>query len=264
MARTYKTLFLIVAILALPISQTFAAPINYGDFSDIPPGSVMYLDVTESSAPAPLPLFGPPSITGNNLAFLPKAFAAFATSGANDITDGQLNTQVMVLEINNVVAGGLTSLSVTERGDYTLFGTGTTLTNVAAGVSLHVEILEVDGNPIVPINVSSNASFSNSLTSSGPTVLAPWAISSGVSLGSVLAQNQIPFKFGVTKANIVIDNQLLATSEANSIAFIAKKGFSIRPVIEINPDFVIPEPTTLILGLASLLAVTTIRRQAFA
>ena len=85
-----------LAIAALWCANHCAsAAIMYGDFDDIPPGVVMYTDVTESSAtdPISLPLFGAPTIVANDLDFDPMSFGATAPIGPStaDLTDGQLN-----------------------------------------------------------------------------------------------------------------------------------------------------------------------------
>jgi hypothetical protein len=230
-----------------------AAPIHYGDFGpDFPPGGVAYLDVTESSGTDATPLFGVPALTANTLDFDPVGFAASATDGASDVTDGQLNFTLSVLD-----GAGATSLLLHESGDYTLFGSGTTATAAAAGVSIEIDILEVDQVALTtPIPVFANASIGLNLVNNGPVVLAPWSIGLLVDFGFVLDANNIDFDLGVTKAEVVIDDELLASSEDLSIARLAKKDFLIAPGIEGNP---IPEPGTL--ALFALSGLVFLRRR---
>ena len=63
-------------VLGVVTGASLAAPINYGDFSDIPPGAVMYTDVTETAnTPGDSePLFGAPVVSGNALRFLSDHF----------------------------------------------------------------------------------------------------------------------------------------------------------------------------------------------
>jgi len=50
---------------------------------------------------------------------------------------------------------------------------------------------------------------------------------------------------------LVIDNQLLALSEAGSLSFIAKKDFSLSTAVVLDPEFSVPEPTSMaLMGLA--------------
>lgn len=235
-------------------SSSVAGTISYGDFGpDFPPGITMYQDVQESSGTDAVPLYGAPTVSGDKLDFDPAGYVAYATAGGSDITDGQLNLNVMVLKgLNNAVAGGLTSLLVSESGEYSLFGSGTAATSVAAGLSANVQILEVDGNPITPINVFASNSISRDLVTDGPVVLAPWSNGLLVEFGPVLTANNVDFDFGVTKAKIVFNDQLIAISEPLSTAFIAKKDFVLEPGIVPNPDFEIPEPTSVILAVALL------------
>jgi hypothetical protein len=234
-----------------------AASINYGDFGpDYPPGIVIYQDVQESSGtdPIPPPRFGAPTLTVDQLDFDPTEFVASATGGGSDITDVQLNFDLMVFEVNDVVAGGLTSLLLSESGDYTLFGAGTALTSVAAGISLSIQILEVDGMPITPIDAFASNSITRDLVSDGPVQLAPWSNGVLFEFGPLLAANQIEYTYGVTKARIAIDDQLIAISEPESVAFIAKKDFRIEPGGVPNGEFSVPEPSAAVLFLALGLA----------
>lgn len=238
------------ALLAGASSSSLAAPVQYGDFVG---SSAMYLDVTESSGTDPVPpgRFGPPSVSGDDLDFDPTEFVASATDDLSDVTNVQLNFDVMAKEANGVVAGGLTSILLSESGDFSLLGSGTELTSVAAGVSMDVDILEVDGSPITPISVFASSSINRDLATDGPVVLAPWNNGLLVEFAPVLSANGVDFEFGVTKAEIVIDDQLIAISEPDSVAFIAKKDFTLEPDVFLNPAFV-PEPATALLLLTAL------------
>lgn len=237
---------LVGAALAIHANFSAADPIHYGDFGpDYPPGVTMYLDVTESSGTDPLPpgRYGPPTINGDNLDFDPKEFVAYALGGAMDITDVQLNFTLMSLPLS-----GVTSIMIAEGGDFTLSGIGTALTHVAAGVSMTIDIFEVDGVPLPqPIHVFQSTAIIRDLVSDGPVVLAPWDNGLLMNFIPILNEHEINFEWGVSKAEVVIDNQLFAISEPESLAFIAKKDFSITTNVVIDPDFVIPEPATLAL-----------------
>jgi hypothetical protein len=233
--------------VALRAAPATAVPINHGDFGPDPPGVTMYLDVTEASATDPIPpaRFGVPTLSGNVLDFNPTEFAAMGAGGTLDITDVQLNFTVMT----STPLAGLTSLAFSESGDYTLFGAGTALTQVAAGLAVKIDIFEVDGVPLaVPLSAFVNASFSDNL-GGGQELVSPWSVGATLDLEAVLNGAGIAFDAGVTKASVAINNQLLALSEPTSIAFIAKKDFKITPGIE-----VVPEPTSLTLVVAGLAA----------
>lgn len=233
-------------------SAARAGTISYGDFGpDYPPGITIYQDVQESSGtdPVPPPHYGAPTLSGDQLDFDPTEFVASATNGGSDITDGQLNFDISVLALNDGVAGGLTSLFLSEAGDFTLFGAGTALTSVAAGISVSIEILEVDGVPITPINAFVSNSITRDLVSDGPVVLAPWSNGVLVEFAPILTANEIEYTYGVTKARIAIDDQLIAISEPESVAFIAKKDFRIQP-----GTVLVPEPSAAVLFLALGLA----------
>jgi PEP-CTERM motif len=148
----------------------------------------------------------------------------------------QLNFRLMT-----VPNSGLTSMTISESGDFTLFGGGTALTQVAAGIGIQVDILAVDGIPLaVPLNLFDSTSFVADLLNDGPVQNAHWGNNLLIDFAAALNNANIPFNLGVTKAEVVIDDQLLAISEATSIAIIAKKDFKIGQEFQ-----KVPEPTSL-------------------
>jgi hypothetical protein len=238
---SYATLFGFVAFLAS--SSVLAASINYGNFGPVPPG-VSYLQVTESSGSDPVPLYGPPDplLPGQALDFEPKNFVATTQNGGADITDGQLNFTVMGAS-NQFGSIGIGSLSLFEGGDYTLFGPGGPGTAVGAGAIIRATVTHVNGTLIAPLDLPPvNASFSDALP--GATISAPWSLGIFMDIGSPVAALYGPNSVA-TKVEVAINNTLVASSEPNTTALIAKKEFRI----DITPDPLgeIPEPTSLVI-----------------
>ena len=254
------TAFTMLAGLAF---NAYGAPINHGDFDDIPPGVILYTDVTESSATHPLPpaRFGAPSVINNFLDFDPKEFVATAASGAIDLMDVQLNFGIDVPSSGSDVAGGMTSLLLRERGDFSLFGSGTSSTQAAAALSVHVNVFEVDGIAVVPFTVAASVQTNRDLPSS-PGLLQPFSMGLLLDFGPALLNNVADFQFGVTGAEVVINNQLLAISEPGSVSFISKKDFSIDATDMINDNFMsaVPIPPSVWLFVSGLLGLAGISR----
>jgi len=249
--RSRRRLIESVTFLALASTvSVFAAPINYGDFSG---GSVMYLDVTETAnTPGDAePLYGPAAIANNYLDFDPAGFTASGVSGGADITDGQLSFRLAALPNSS-----LETLTIRESGDYTLFGTGSASTQIGYATAISsIAVLEVDGLPLAapaPL-VSASASGSRNL-SSNPGQLNFWTLGLTYNVDAALSSAGIPYTFGATRLEIVVDNSLLGISEPFSIAYVAKKDFSfdvqtapISPFLSSSSPSVVPEPSSALL-----------------
>jgi hypothetical protein len=244
------TFVLLTAILvALAPSLALATSINYGNFP-VPGTGVMFLNVTESSGTDAVPLYGPPVPFAVGLDFDPKSFVASGTGGGADITDGQLNFTVMGSVGPGGTGVGINDISLLEKGDYTLVGTGTPATQALAGAIISGKITEVDGVPLMsPVPFSNNGSVGFNLIAN-PGIVQPWSLGFGYPIAAALTANNIPFTIGATKVDITINNSLVAISEAASVAFIAKKDFVIGIIPKPHGS---PEPSSLVL--ASLAAV---------
>jgi hypothetical protein len=231
----------VLASVLFAASSSHAASINYGNFDDVPPGVVMYLDVTESSGTDPVPLYGAPTAIHNTLDFDPVGFASSSAGGGADVTDGQLNFTAM-----SVAGAAIKEIALFEGGDFSLVGFGTAVTQVIVSLSMIIEIVEVDGLALVtPIVVQVSDSSNADLVSDAGS-LQFWDFSLGTDLDTALVNAGQQFTRGVTKANVVIDNQLVTFSEPSSVAFIAKKDFGIT---------IVPEPTTLALVMLGMLGL---------
>lgn len=262
MMRTHRRLFsasaaaLVLGLLATFTSIANAASISYGNFGPVAPG-ISFLDVTESSGTDVVPLYGAPDPYATGLDFDPKNFVASATGGVADITDGQLNFTVMGQNNGgNIVAIG--GISLFEGGDFTLAGSGTAATQVQAGAIVNVKITEIDGSAVTPIILTpSNGGVAYNLAADAG-IVQPWSLDLLVDVEAQLTSLGVPFIVGATKAEVVINNQLLAISEPSTVAFIAKKEF----VIDIVPDLgVLPEPGTLAMAGVALCGIGAISRR---
>lgn len=231
--KTIRSLALVAAFVGLAgAASSQAASINYGNFAV---GTVIFGNVTESSGTDAVPLYGAPDPYVVGLDFDPTSFVAFSAGGGADITDGQLNFTV-------TNPNGISSIALTESGDYTLIGTGTAATLTNAGANIAIKILEIDGVAVTPFSISGgNASVAFNLLANSGTV-KPWSLGVSANIASQLA-NLNP-RLGATKIEVVIDNSLIAISESTSVASISKKDFTIE-----IPN--VPEPT-LAAGLSFL------------
>ena len=213
----------------------------------------MYLDVTENTNSGDtLPLFGAPTVAGDVLDFNPSGFSASSAGGSPDITDGQLNFTMMGLAGN-----AITSFGVSERGDYTLFGAGTTATTVGYGLAIaSVTVLEIDGVAVSPISLASSSDSDSKDLINDSGIADPWSLAVPYNVNARLTNRGISYLAGATKIKVALDNTLLAISEPTSIAFIAKKDFKVRV-----RTAVIPEPSSLVLLSVVACGAGVIRRR---
>lgn len=234
-----KALLAAGLVLSLSAAHDSSAIINYGDYSDIPPGTVTYIGVTESSSTDTVPpaLYGLPSINGDLLDFDPLAFGANSAGGGFDITDGQLNFGVVAEQGNSIDV-----LFVSEGGDYSFSGvTPDAATFLSVSVLTTVNILAVDGSTLaLPVELTQVDTFViDYLTVGNPpaTGLNQWSLDYSFDLASAVEGD-------VTEIEVVIDNQLSTTTTAGNQAFVSKKDFNVN----------VPEPSSLaLLGLGGLL-----------
>jgi hypothetical protein len=224
---------------------TYAPPALIG-------AQVTYPSVSESSNTNTLPLYGAPTVSGNNLVFSNLNFAAVSTNGspALDFVDGQIN-----FTLQSDPGSFLQMLDLSEFGDYNV---STTPANPAAMNFVQayenpvlITILAINGVPVTPVNNSSTimsitngGTFQNPPSSTPISVSGSWTGTADANLASIFNSNQI------TEIAVSFDNQLAAESQTGGIADIAKKGFDIIPTTTGNPG--VPEPSVASLMLFAI------------
>jgi hypothetical protein len=257
MRNTFAAFCAVLAVLVTS-AAAHAATISYGNSPVIPPG-VQFLGVTESSGTDVVPLYGAPaSYFPVGIDFNPTSFVASGTSGSGDLTDGQLNFSA-VGTFTPTVKVAINKVTVNESGDYTLFGVGTSATSVSAGASIHVTVTEIDGVTLsTPVVLSPvNASIGFNLVAN-PGVLQPWSIGLTLDVAAQLTSLAIPYTYGATKVDVVVDDTLIALSEASSAAFLAKKDFKVS--LE-NNVVIVPEPVQMSAVVLGAIGIMSRRRR---
>ena len=256
-ARRYSAL-LVLALFAtvMPFGPaSHAAIITYAPPA-LPGTNLSYIAVSESSGTDPVPLYGAPTVSGNNLVFSNMNFTASSVNGApTDFTDGQVNITMLANP-----GSFIQSIQWNENGDYNV----TPFPNVSSinsakvfSQALQITVLAINGVPLATPLVD-NTSVTMALSPNGGTYttgITPntgsWQAAALANLATLFGSNKI------TEVAISYDNQLAAASQVGGIASISKKG------VTIDPNVITPEPASLsIAGVVALGLLSSRRRQA--
>ena len=228
--------FALAASLGLA-SAISAVPIDHGDFAG---DGVLFRGVSEDSTTDPdaLPLFGSPTVGGTSLDFSGISFGSSSGAGGVDVTNGSLT-----MEIEAQGGKFIDSISLLEAGDYTLFGVPGAAALAWVSAAVYLDILEVDGIGIDPINVQANLIFSPSsgqfdLLTGGPALARIWNAELTIDVMQALQDKSI--QGGATMVSLTLSNMLATASEPGAASFINKTDLDISARM-------IPEPTTFVL-----------------
>ena len=272
MCKKFITVGLMFALFTAVFSSSAATIYAAITYPDVMGDTVWFRGIVEDADPdSLLPLYGQPVAQGDSLNFPVTGVGNFSTTSVNGAgvasVDGTLSLMILAKP-----GYFIENLSFLESGLATLFKPPGSDDDPFAAVTglFEIGIVEVDGAPIVPINLPglsmdytpSNGDFQYSVDNDVPGVdnspglifSAGWEGSLGVNLTDQLIEHEVDFWEGVTKLNITLDNKLLAfTGLLGSEAFIDKKNFDIF-VETVPKNFNVPEPTTLVLALFGLAA----------
>ena len=224
------------------ITYTPVSGANYS-FTNITEDPTRLAVPVSSEAP---PTFGQP-VGGDSLSFPALAFKSSATGGM-DLADSKLSMTISAKSL----AEGITDISLVEFGDYSLARTGTTSNPFTqAKASGWVTIQEVNGSAIAPIVIPTIAGlqFDSQHTLPGSSlsdIASAWSGSLNFDVEQALKDHNITGL--ATKVSFSMDNTLYTSADAQSLAYIAKKGVTLTVT-----GSEVPEPATFtLLGLGAL------------
>ncbi len=233
---------------ALLVAGPASALTSYGDFSG---ADLDFIDVNETSLFGdPEPLFGAPTTAGNSLLFFPTTFTATSAGGGVDGTGSLLN-----LTLEATGGNTLTTFSITEFGDTSLFGAGTAATGSFIGLSGFLTVTEDLSGSITPVVIPFTGVVTPTTVPAGTFTLPT---NPGVTLWTASVVIDITsYVPDATVAELQLNNVLNAASEAGTSALIQKKVVSGPSVI-----ITVPEPATLAVIAIGLLGALGLRRRA--
>ncbi len=225
--------------LLLVLAQPALATVIHGNFSGT---SLDFLQVRETSIFGdPEPLYGAPTVVGNQLTFNPSNYSANSAGGGIDQTGA-------LLQMTIAATGGssISSLTFSEFGDTTLVGfPGTAATGTFVGIGGVINVTHVNGvalanTIVIPIPVAQLF-----YTLPGDLGITNWTLASTVDIAAIVP--------GATQLTVAFNNNLVASSEVGTTSDITKK-LSLIPVL-------VPEPGLVgLLGVAALVGAARSRR----
>ena len=232
------------ALLVASLIGTAAAraTVNHNDFVGT---SVTFQDVSETTQPDappdPEPLYGPPTIAGNQLTFTPTGFIATATGGASDLISSILTTRI----VGNSPTDTIDVIIIEELGGVTLIASGGAGTNASASIGGFVTVLATTSGPtfsVIPFSGIFSPADTFSLPGDAGTQL--WSGTAVIDIAAVVPN--------ATDVLVQYDDTLDANSEASSTATIEKTDVTIT---------VVPEPSVALLFGSGLALIALARRQ---
>jgi len=255
MTRTTTRLTIQLTIAALCLLQAWTE-------TSVEAGLVSFSNISQSGqGPGdPANPYGAPVILGNSLTFPgPSAFSATSANGLFDIEDG-FTDGFLSFSVEADPDTWITGLSLEESGLRSLLelqnpGTATTRVRVIAVGSISVIELDHGNSPLTglaaqPMGIGFDLTWD--LANHMEVVL--WNGVDAADIAATLTERGVAFEHGATAIDFFMNNQLLAISEDGTFAFIDKK------FIDFDVDTeMVPEPGTIILGIAGMLAVAVIR-----
>jgi len=238
---------LLAALGFLLLGGSADATTSYGNFAGT---NVTFQNVRETSTTGdPEPLFGAPTVVGDQLLFFPPFppgfIATAAGAGGLDQTGAQLQTEILV----TAPLGILDTLRIREIGDSTLVGAGTAATGAFISMSGFVTVTDTLSGPITPIVIGFIGTFSQDLfTLPADPGFTAWNGQVLVDIAAIVPD--------ATRAVLSLNNDLVAYSEAGTSATIQKRA-TIGPAITVE---IIPEPATAALLGFGLIGLTALAR----
>lgn len=210
-----STLLLALFVVVAPAQATIM-------HSDVSGTTVDFININEGSPTGdPLPLFGQPIASGDNLVFTPTAnFAATSIDGTgSDQTDGKVSFTMVAkpgysISAFNYTEGGFTNLNGPFSG-------GDAFTQVVAFAA--IKVLEINNVPVVVPTIQSFMAV-------GPSG-GEWQLSDigGTSFNTGWSGSlNVPLPTGTTMALVTLNNSLFASTEGTGTgALIEKRAPSI-------------------------------------
>lgn len=190
-------------------------------------------------------LFGSPTVSGNTIFFTPTNFKAQSTNG-----DGTfISSSTVNVVITPHQGNALTSLSLTERGDYSLDGEGSSV-----GIGGQLRVFSMND----PINVEDSSFItSTSDLTINDNLYHNWIAGAGVDLtGAQWAKT--------SAVNMTLENILEATTNGDSFpakAFIEKKFAGVGITVGLVPPASVPVPAAMWLFGSGLLGLVGVARR---
>lgn len=225
----------LLTLLLVPVGASATA--IHGDFTGTT-RSFLGVQETTQSPGDPEPLFGAPTVIGDQLLFFPSQFTATSAGGGADQA-----ASLMEMTIRSDDGSAIDRILIQEFGDVDLAGVGSAATSASVSLGGFITILEVLGQTVAPFVIPFTATYTASDTFElpGDAGFQIWTATADVDLTQISGEP-------ITKLKLSFNNILDATSEAGTSAIIQKKVVN-GPAILVT----VPEPALCMLFMLGLL-----------
>ncbi len=232
---------LCLAVLGTAGFAGSASAILYGTYSS-PTGDVTFVDVADVNG-----LYGAPVASGNSLDFSPNTFEAQCPTGTCPPT--AITQDTLTFQIDADGGFFIEDIMLSESGDLTIqdFGIPAGFAAVTVTANVFIDILEIDGAPVVGINANDVMTFTASgayETNDEGAGAYLWEGGLSLDVDAVIAANALAGR--ATLVELSIANTLTAFAENGAQAFIEKKDIDGLAIT------VVPEPGVALLMLLGL------------
>lgn len=191
--------------------------------------------------------WGDPTFSGTTLSFDPITYQSYAINYTFDFLDIYNS-----MFLTSVPGNAVDQFVLTRSGIYAVIGPETDAPLLTSNDGFGVTVLEIDGMPIEPLNLTGAQSLTSFYTSSGNPDGLPWTVQLSVDISGQLDDLGILYTTGATRVQLLLGHTLRPQGGAGIQSYYQVNHVEFAAIPAIGE---IPEPATFALTAAMLTAI---------